>query len=97
MTSRSCGTKERQGTEPSDDRFRQNSNGADHGRATEDDTPTKDCSPKNQPHDDREEIIAETLVATRDTGKRRARSEARRLQADECEEDRGVAQALRRA
>src|SRR4030081_30437 len=35
----------RQGTEPSDDRFRQNSVGADHGRTTEDDTPTKDCGP----------------------------------------------------
>ena len=83
--------EERQGTEPADDRFRQNSNGADHGRATEDDTPTKDCSPKNQPHDDREEIIAEAMVATGDTGKRRARSETRRLQADKRKENRGIA------
>src|SRR5437870_2578323 len=97
MTSRSCGTKERQGTEPSDDRFRQNSNGADHGRTTEDDTPTKDRGSKNQPQDDREEILAEAMVATGDTGKRRARSETRCLQADQREENRGVAQALRRA
>src|SRR2546429_8127054 len=67
-----------------------------HGRTPEDHTPTKDRSPKKQPHDDREEIIAEAMVATGDAGKRRARSETRRLQADECEENRGVAQALRR-
>src|SRR5262249_134521 len=37
---------------------------------------------------------AKALVATRYTRKRCARPEARRIQADQCEEDRGVAQAV---
>jgi hypothetical protein len=42
---------------------------------------TRNRGPKNQPRDNREGIIAEAMVATGNPGKRRARSEARRLQA----------------
>src|SRR5215217_51464 len=77
--------------------FGKTGNGADHDRTPEDHTPTQDRGPKKQPHDNGEEIIAEAMVATGDAGKRRARSEARRLQVDQCEENRGVAQAICRA
>src|SRR5438874_10565234 len=76
--------------------FGKTRDGVDHGRTPEDHPPTQDSGPKKQPHHDREEILAQAMVATGDTGKRRARSETRRLQADECEENRGVAQALGR-
>src|SRR5436309_2268870 len=76
--------------------FGKTRNGVDHGRTPEDHPPTQDSYPKKQPHNNREENIAQAMVATGNTGKRRARSETRRLQADEREENRGVAQALRR-
>jgi hypothetical protein len=62
--------------------FGKTGNGAGHGRTKEDHTPREDRSPKNQPRDNREEILAEAMVATGDTGKRRARSETRRVQVD---------------
>jgi len=58
---------------------------------------TDDCRYYIQPRDNREEILAEAMVATGDTGKRCARSETRCLQAGQREEDRRVAQALCRA
>jgi hypothetical protein len=76
--------------------LRQNSNGASHGRTSEDHTPAQNCGPKEQPQDDCEEIIAEAMVAASHPGKRCTRSEARRLHADQREEDRGVAEAIRR-
>jgi hypothetical protein len=44
---------------------------------------------------DSQEKIAKALVAARDPGERRARSEKRRVQTDRPEENRGFAQALR--
>src|SRR5262249_55840748 len=52
--------------------------------------------PQNGQNGPDQECIAKTLVATRDTRKRRARPQARRVQADQREENRGFAQALRR-
>src|SRR3981189_88222 len=43
---------------------------------------------------ERAQIITKALVAAGDKAKRRARSQARRVQADECEENRGFAQAV---
>jgi hypothetical protein len=76
--------------------FGKTRNGANHGRTPEDHTPTEDRGPQKQPHDNREEIIAKALVATGHARKRRARSETRRLQAVQREENRGIAQAVRR-
>src|SRR6266700_3614164 len=42
------------------------------------------------------QIIAQALVAAGDRAKRRARSQAWRVQTDECEENRGFAQTIRR-
>jgi len=41
-----------------------------------------------------QEGVAKALVAASDAGKRRAGSETRRLQTNQPEEDRGIAQAL---
>src|SRR6266542_491700 len=45
--------------------------------------------------DQHEEVVTQALVTAGHAGKRRARSRARRVQTDQCEEDRGFTQAVR--
>jgi hypothetical protein len=68
--------------------------GVDDGRTS------KICSAQSRPkagsaaESQHTQIIAKALVAAGDAAKRRARSQAWRLQTDECEENRGFTQAL---
>jgi len=57
-------------------------------------TGSKNAGSKNTCADDRAEGRAKTLVAARHGRERRARSASRRVQADQREEDRGLAEAF---
>src|SRR3981081_3298246 len=86
------------GTDRLRTRFRLERYGVDDARTPETLAFAQNCSAQSRQQDcgkdDGPESVAKALVATRDPGERRARSQARRLHAAGSKADRSVAEAL---